>query len=117
MKLGSAELGVCSSCNCEHYYQTDTCENAMKRKKATRIDMHNWGNPDNPAVVYSYQEHIRSLESRVKDIESAWQDAELRADTNLKRVEELEATLKTLAAQAMYAAGYTKKGDWRNETL
>jgi len=55
-------------------------------------------------------------ESRVKAIESAWQDAELRADKNLKRVEELEATLKTLAAQAMYAAGYTKKGDWKNES-
>ena len=33
------------------------------------------------------------------------------------RIEELEATLKTLASQAMYAAGYTKKGDWKNETL
>jgi hypothetical protein len=52
-----------------------------------------------------------------KEIESAWQDAELRADTNLKRVEELEATLKTIAAQAMYAAGYTKKGGWKNEPL
>ena len=63
-----------------------------------------------------YKDHIDSLESRVKDIESAWQDAELRADKNLSRVEELEATLKTLAAQAMYAAGYTKKGDWKNES-
>jgi hypothetical protein len=54
---------------------------------------------------------------RADIIESSWQDAELRADKNLKRVEELEATLKTLAAQAMYAAGYTKKGDWKNETL
>ena len=33
------------------------------------------------------------------------------------RIKELEATLKTLAAQAMHAAGYTKKGDWKNENL
>ena len=33
------------------------------------------------------------------------------------RIEELEATLKTLASQAMYACSYTKKGDWKNETL
>ena len=29
------------------------------------------------------------LKARVKELESAWQDAELRADKNLKRVEEL----------------------------
>ena len=57
-----------------------------------------------------------SDKEKIAKIESAWQDAELRADKNLKRVEELEATLKTLAAQAMYAAGYTKKGDWKNES-
>ena len=38
-----------------------------------------------------------------------------RAERAEARVEELEATLKNLAAQAMYAAGYTKKGDWKNE--
>ena len=40
-----------------------------------------------------------------------------RAEKAEVRIKELEATLKTLAAQAMYAAGYTKKGDWKNETL
>ena len=88
MKIGSAERGVCPSCNCEHYYQTDTCENAMKRKKATRIDMHNWGNPDNPAVVCSYQEHIRSLESRLHKASEGWvKEIEAHRQTTLKLIE------------------------------
>ena len=70
-----------------------------------------------PSDVRQLIGRAERAEARVKEIESAWQDAELRADKNLKRIEELEATLKTLAAQAMYAAGYTKKGDWKNETL
>ena len=37
-----------------------------------------------------------------------------RAEKAEARVKELEATLKTLASQAMYAL---KKGDWKNETL
>ena len=60
-------------------------------------------------------EYMRLIpKPKIAKIESAWQDAELRADKNLKRVKELEATLKTLAAQAMYAL---KKGDWKNEAL
>ena len=62
-------------------------------------------------TLVDYQKEV------IAKIESAWQDAELRADTNLKRVGELEATLKTIAAQAMYACSYTKKGDWENENL
>jgi len=69
-----------------------------------------------PSDVRQLIGRAEKAEARSKEIESAWQDAELRADKNLKRVEELEATLKTLAAQAMYAAGYTKKGDWKNES-
>jgi hypothetical protein len=38
-----------------------------------------------------YKDHIDSLESRVKAIESAWQDAELRAEKAEARVRELEA--------------------------
>jgi hypothetical protein len=41
-------------------------------------------------------------ESRVKAIESAWQDAELRADTNLKRVEELERKLRLYETATSY---------------
>ena len=40
-----------------------------------------------------------------------------RAEKAEARIKELEATLKTLASQAMYAAGYTKKGDWKNESV
>jgi len=32
MKIGSAESGVCSSCNCEHYYEIDNCYVAVERK-------------------------------------------------------------------------------------
>jgi hypothetical protein len=36
-----------------------------------------------------------------------------RAEKAEARIKELEATLKTLASQAMYAL---KKGDWKNES-
>ena len=48
---------------------------------------------------------IIDLESRVKDIESSWQDAELRADTNLKRVEELERELCRYRIASTYPRG------------
>ena len=52
-----------------------------------------------------YKDHIDSLESRVKEIESAWQDAELRADKNLKRVEELERELRLYRTASTYPRG------------
>ena len=30
MQIGSAELIICSTCGSEHYYETDTCHDAMR---------------------------------------------------------------------------------------
>ena len=51
----------------------------------------------------SYKELVEAVQHHVD-----------RADKAEARIKELEATLRTLAAQAMYAL---KKGDCRNETL
>ena len=43
---------------------------------------------------------------RIKELESAWQDAEMRADTNLKRVEELERELRLYRTASTCPRGY-----------
>ena len=58
-------------------------------------------------VTSSIAEMMKDYRAKIEKIESAWQDSELRAEKAEARVEELvEATLKTLVAQAMYVAGY-----------
>jgi hypothetical protein len=53
--------------------------------------------------VRSSLSYAIDLENKVKKLESAWQDAELRADKNLKRVKELEASLRRVREKSTMA--------------
>ena len=55
-----------------------------------------------PSDVRQLIGRAERAEARSKEIESAWQDAELRADTNLKRVEELERKLRLYETATSY---------------
>jgi len=55
-----------------------------------------------PSDVRQLIVRAERAEARVKAIESAWQDAELRADKNLKRVEELERKLRLYETATSY---------------
>ena len=64
------------------------------------LELHNWSIGQRTVGSYCFfhamglsRERAEKAEARVKAIESAWHLAELRADKNLKRVEELERKL------------------------